>query len=163
MRLVRRTVEALRDSQGVISTPEVGSAFSLGLPLTLALVKTLLVRVGSETYAIPSSYVERTVAVEPSKIKQVQRHKVILLDEAIPVLRLGELLQVPDGSDDARYVVVVGRNHQRVGLAVDALLGQEEIVIKSLPGFLGKIKGLAGATILGGGEVVLILDVPNLV
>jgi len=163
MDAVRRTVEALHGSLEILSTPGVGSTFRLRLPLTLAIVKALLVRVGSETYAIPSSYVERTVAVEPSKIKRVQRHKVILLDEAIPVLGLGELLQVPDGSDDARYVVVVGRNHQRVGLAVDALLGQEEIVIKSLPGFLGKIKGLAGATILGGGEVVLILDVPNLV
>ncbi|HIC93043.1 MAG TPA: chemotaxis protein CheA, partial [Anaerolineae bacterium] len=137
MDVVRRTVEALRGSLEILSTPEVGSTFRLRLPLTLAIVKALLVRVGSETYAIPSSYVERAVAVEPRQIKPVQRHRVILLDEAIPVLRLGELLQVPGGGGDSRYVVVVGRDHQRVGLAVDSLLGQEEIVIKSLPGLLG--------------------------
>jgi len=163
MDVVRRTVESLRGSLEIISTPVMGSTFRLRLPLTLAIIKALLVQVGSETYAIPSSYIERTVAVEPHQIKPVQRHQVILLDEAIPLLRLGELLQVPDGSGRFHYAVVVGRNHQRVGLAVDSLLGQEEIVIKSLPGFLGKIKGLAGAAILGGGEVVLILDVPNLV
>ncbi len=85
-----------------------------------------------------------------------------MLEEAIPVLRLRELLQVPKGGNPG-YVVVVRRNQRKVGLMVDSLLGQEDIIIKSLPGFLGRIKGLAGATILGGGEVVLILDVPNLV
>jgi len=162
MDVVRRTVESLHGSLEIISIPGMGSTFRLRLPLTLAIIKALLVQVGPETYAIPSSYIERTVAAEPGQIKPIQRHEVIMLDETIPIFRLGEVLQVPGYSGDARYVVVVRKNQHKVGLVVDSLLGQEDIVIKSLPGFLGRIKGLAGATILGGGEVVLILDVPNL-
>ena len=163
MDVVRKAVESLHGSLEILSTPGMGSTFRLRLPLTLAIVEALLVKVGPETYAIPASCIERAVAVEPHHIKPIQRHEVVMLDEALPLLRLDEVLQVPGGGDDSRYVVVVERDHQRVGLLVDALSGQEEIVIKSLPGFLGKIKGLAGATILGGGKVVLILDVPNLV
>jgi len=164
MDVARRTVESLRGSLEILSTPGVGSTFRLRLPLTLAIIQALLVEVGTETYAIPSSFIERTVAVEAHQIKPIQRRAVIMLDETIPLLRLGEVLQVPEKSgNDSHYVVVVERDQQKVGLLVDSLIDQEEIVIKSLPGFLGKIPGLAGATILGGGEVVLILDVPNLV
>jgi len=162
MDVVQRTVRSLRGSLEIISTPGVGSTFRIRLPLTLAIIKALLVEVGPETYAIPSSYIERTLSVEPYQIKRIQQHEVITLEEVIPLVSLGELLEVPEARKDSRYVVVVRRNHHKVGLKVDALLGQEEIVIKSLPGFLGKIPGLAGATILGEGEVVLILDVPNL-
>ena len=163
MDVARRTVESLHGSLEILSTPGVGSAFRLRLPLTLAIIQALLVEVGAETYAIPSSFIERAVAVEPHQIRPIQRRAVIMLDETIPLLRLDELLQVPESGNDSHYMVVVERGNQRVGLLVDSLIGQEEIVIKSLPGFLGKIPGLAGATILGGGEVVLILDVPNLV
>lgn len=163
MDVARRTVESLRGSLEILSTPMVGSTLGLRLPLTLAIIKALLVEVGSETYAIPSSYIERMVAIEPHQVKPIQRRAVIVLDETIPVLRLDEVLHVPRTEGGPQYVVVVGRDHQRVGLLVDSLLGQEEIVIKSLPGFLAKIKGLAGATVLGGGEVVLVLDVPSLV
>ncbi len=163
MDVARRTVESLHGSLEILSTPGEGSTFRLRLPLTLAIIQALLVEVGPEPSAIPSSFIERAVAIEPHQIKPIQRGAVIMLDETIPLLRLGELLQVPEGGNDSHYVGVVERGNQRVGLLVDSLVGQEEIVIKSLPGFLGKIKGLAGATILGGGEVVLILDVPNLV
>ena len=163
MDVVRKTTESLRGSLEILSTPGVGSTFRLRLPLTLAIIQVLLVKVGTETYAIPSSFVERTVAIEPHQIKPIQRSAVIMLDETLPLIRLDEALQSPEGSNDSHYVVVARRDQQKVGLLVDSLISQEEIVIKSLPGFLGKIKGLAGATILGGGEVVLILDVPNLV
>ncbi len=163
MDVARRTVESLHGSLEILSTPGVGSAFRLRLPLTLAIIKALLVEVGPETYAIPSSYIERTIAIEPHQIKPIQRRAVIMLDEALPLLRLDEVLQVPESGNDSRYMVLVERGNQKAGLLVDSLVGQEEIVIKSLPGFLGQIPGLAGATILGGGEVVLILDVPNLV
>lgn len=163
MDVARRTVESLHGSLEILSTPGVGSTFRLRLPLTLAIIQALLVEVGPETYAIPSSFIERTIAIEPHQIKPIQRRAVIMLDETLPLLRLDEVLQVPGRGNGSHYVVVVERDQQKVGLMVDSLIGQEEIVIKSLPGFLGKIPGLAGATILGGGEVVLILDVPNLV
>jgi len=163
MDVARRTVESLRGSLEILSTPGVGSTFRLRLPLTLAIIQALLVKVGPETYAIPSSFIERTVAIEPHQIKPIQHRAVIMLDETLPLIRLDEVLQSPEGGNDSRYVVVVRREQQKVGLLVDSLIGQEEIVIKSLPGFVGKVRGLAGATILGGGEVVLILDVPNLV
>ena len=163
MDVVKRVIESLRGSLEILSTPGKGSTFRLRLPLTLAIIKALLVQTGPETYAIPSSYIEQTLSIELRQVKPIQRHEVIILDEPIPIFRLSEMLQVPGGGGDSRYVVVVRKNHHRMGLAVDTLLGQEEIVIKSLPGFLGKIKGLAGAAILGEGQVVLILDIPNLV
>jgi len=162
MDVVRRTVESLRGSLEILSTPGAGSTFRLKLPLTLAIIKALLVQVGPETYAIPSRYIERAVAVEPHQIKPIQHHEVIMLEETVPILRLGELLQAPSDGDFG-YVVVVRKDQRKLGLMVDSLMGQEDIVIKSLPSFLGRIKGLAGATILGGGKVVLILDVLNLV
>jgi len=163
MDVVRRAVEKLRGSLEILSTPGKGSTFRLRLPLTLAIIQALLVEVGSEVYAIPSSYIQRTVAVEPYMIKPIQQHAVLMLEESLPLFDLRALLQVPQDGGDSRYAVVVERDHQRVGLLVDSLIDQEEIVIKSLPGFLGRISGLAGATILGEGQVVLILDIPSLV
>jgi len=168
MDVVKRQLESLHGGLSIVSEPGNGSTFRLRLPLTLAIIQALLVMVSEETYAIPLSQVERTLEIEPARLKQIQRWQV-LRDEkvqALPLLELRELLDVPgNGTERAGtgYAVVVGEDRDRLGVLVDELVGQEEIVIRPLPPALGNIPGLAGATILGEGQVVLILDAPNLV
>lgn len=168
MDVVKRQIESLHGSLSIVSEPGIGSTFRLRLPLTLAIIQALLVTVGDETYAIPLSQVERTLEMEPAQVKQIQHWRVISDGEvqALPLLELRVLLDIPGngtGRDGLGYAVVVGDDRDRLGLVVDELVGQEEIVIRPLPPALGNIQGLAGATILGEGQVVLILDAPNLV
>ena len=149
MDVVRRQVESLRGHLEIASQVGRGTRFTLRLPLTLAIIQALLVRVANETYAVPLSHVHRVVKVQPQ--------------ESLPLRSLAELLDLaPRNHDGPLYALVIERGGQHVGLVVDELLGREEIVIESLRGFLGRIPGLAGATILGEGEVVLVLDVVNL-
>lgn len=147
--------------------PGKGTTFRLRLPLTLAIIQALLVMVGEETYAIPLSQVERTLEVAPKRISQVQRWQLITDEggKAFPLLDMAELLDVSrhqPSASEPRYAVVVGEGRERVGLMVDRLLGQEEIVIRPLPSILADIPGLAGASILGEGQVILILDALSL-
>ena len=168
MDVVKRQIESLHGSLSIVSEPGSGSTFRLRLPLTLAIIQALLVAVGDESYAIPLSQVERTLELEPAQVKRIQRWHVVNDGEAqaLPLLELRALLDIPGngtGRDGLGYAVVVGDDRDRLGLVVDELVGQEEIVIRPLPPAIGNIQGLAGATILGEGQVVLILDAPNLV
>ena len=166
MDVVKRQVEALRGSLEIISQEGQGTTFRLRVPLSLAIVPALLVSVGSETYAIPANYVERTVAVDPAAVRRLHRWEMLVEDgnEVIPLWRLGQLLEVPDyRSEKAAYAIVVRRGQQPMGLMVDSLQRTEEIVVKPLGPLLNQIPILGGATILGSGEVVLILDIPHLV
>lgn len=163
MDVVQREVEALHGSLSIETEPGRGTTFRLRLPLTLAIIQALLVTVGEETYAIPLSQVERTLEVLPEHISRLQRWQLIT-DETgrvLPLLDTAELLEVPtppSPSAEPRYAVVVGQGRERVGLVVDQLLGQEEIVIRPLPSSLADIPGLAGASIPGEGQVILIVD-----
>jgi two-component system chemotaxis sensor kinase CheA len=121
-----------------------------------------MVMVGGEKYAIPLSAIKETVIVASKDIKKVQKNEVTLLrGNVIPILRLGEMLDVEsNGSPEEDLTVVIVKKGERdIGLVVDSLIGQQEIVIKSLGNFLKNIKFIAGATILGDGKVALILDV----
>ena len=165
MGVVKEQVSALRGMLEIHSVEGQGTTFLMHIPLTLAIIQALLVGVGDESYAVPLSYVERTVLVEAGGVKRVHRWQMTTLDgEVIPLFHLGEMLDVPDYSRDggSAYVLIVRRGQQAVGLVADAMLGKEEVVVKPLRGFLGEITGVSGATILGGGQVVLILDVPAL-
>jgi len=165
MGVVKEQVSALRGMLEIHSVEGQGTTFLMHIPLTLAIIQALLVGVGDESYAVPLSYVERTVLVEAGGVKRVHRWQMTTLDgEVIPLFHLGEMLDVPDYSRDggSAYVLIVRRGQQAVGLVADAILGKEEVVVKPLRGFLGEITGVSGATILGGGQVVLILDVPAL-
>ncbi len=166
MDIVRREVEALHGSLTIESEVGRGTTFRLRLPLTLAIIQALLVMVGPEMYAVPLSQVERTLQISPKQVTKV-RHWQIITDEtgkALPLIPLGELLGVPEAEPWAGsgYAIVVGEARRRVGLVVDHLLGREEIVIRPLPSILGPVPGIAGASILGEGQVILILDVANL-
>lgn len=164
--VVRNKIESLSGTVTVESKPGAGTRFRIRLPLTLAIIQAMLVKVEGETYAIPLSSVDETTIVKPEHIRQVQKQEVILLrGQVLPILRLKKLVGLPvenEQPDKELYVVVVHRGNQQVGLVVDALIGQQEIVIKSLGRLLAGIPGLGGATILGDGKVSLILDVGTL-
>ncbi|MCF4150637.1 chemotaxis protein CheA [Dethiosulfovibrio sp. F2B] len=165
MDAVKRKVEALGGQFEIRSKVGEGTNVYIRLPLTLAIVLALLVRVGDEIYAIPLENVDETILVREDDMKRMHGRPVTLLRGE--VLTLGDLASTLDAirDDEERNeypVVVVRAGRNRIGFVVDALVGQQEIVIKSLGRLLSKIKGIAGATILGDGNVALILDVASL-
>lgn len=142
-----------------------GSKFIVRLPLTLAIIQALMVRVGDETYAIPLSNIQNIEDIKVSDIQYVQKQEVVMLrNEVIPIIRLHKILGVKkQEAQETIMVVIVKKADKQVGFVIDALIGQQEIVIKSLGKYLSGIKMIAGATILGNGEVALILDINTLI
>ncbi|MDI6873519.1 chemotaxis protein CheW [Candidatus Solincola sp.] len=163
--VVRSKVESLGGMLVMKTSRGEGTTFAMKLPLTLAIIQALLVRVQGETYAIPLGTVSETAVVSSHEIRYVSNQEVIFLrDETLPLLRLARCLGLPDEDGRGTFpVVVVEVTPRTVAIAVDELLGQQEIVITSLDKFLKGIKGFGGATILGTGEVALILDIPSLI
>jgi two-component system chemotaxis sensor kinase CheA len=164
--VVKTKIETLGGSVEVESRRGCGTLFSIRLPLTLAIIQALMVQVGEEKYAIPLSSIKETVIISRETLKKVQKHEVILLRErVVPLLKLSEVLDIQTDVDSKQYmtVVIVKKGDRDVGLVVEKLIGQQEIVIKSLGNYLENIKFIAGATILGDGKVALILDVNTLI
>ncbi|WP_018704295.1 chemotaxis protein CheA [Anaeromusa acidaminophila] len=166
MDAVKNKIESLGGMVDVETKINEGSKFKIRLPLTLAIIQALLVEVAKEIYAIPLGSIDSTINLEPSDIKTIQNREVILLrGQIIPIIRLGDVLQIPrTTSEDSGelFVVIVHMGEFRAGIIVDNLIGQQEIVIKSLGKLLAGIKVIAGATILGNGQVALILDIGSL-
>ncbi len=166
MDAVKTKIESLGGMVDVETKVNEGSRFKIRLPLTLAIIQALLVKVCEEIYAIPLGSIDSTINITPGDIKTIQNQEVILLrGQIIPIVRLGNVLGVPEcGKENAEelYVVIVHMGEQKAGVIVDTLIGQQEIVIKSLGKLLASIKVLAGATILGDGRVALILDVGSI-
>lgn len=164
---VRSKIEALSGECRIFSKPSIGTTFRIQLPLTLAIIQALLVRVSNETYAIPLSFIDETTSIFPSDIKQVQDQETMVLREhVLPLLRLETAVGLPARKwqpADELLVVVVRRGGRALGLLVDELVGQQEVVIKSLGELVGGLQGIGGATILGDGTVALILDISTLV
>jgi two-component system chemotaxis sensor kinase CheA len=159
--VVKTKIESLGGMVEVESVPGEGSKFIIRLPLTLAIIQALLVVVGEETYAIPLNSIKEIITMEPSMVKNVQSREVVLLrGEILPLIRLDKELGIEsiDDPDKEMTIVVVKKGEKLAGMAVDKLLGQQEIVIKSLGKYLAGIRFIAGATILGDGKVSLILD-----
>jgi len=165
MDVVKSIVEGLSGQVEIESSPGEGTCVTIKLPLTLAIIKALLVTCGSQVYALPIQSVRENLLVISSQIKTVSRQKVIVLrDEILPLLDLNEALgfgQVNHG--DTLSVIVVESQGEKAGFIVDDIIGQQEIVIKSLPDILGDIRGISGATVLGNGDVALILDHNSLI
>lgn len=166
MDVVRTNIVKLKGSIEIQSEIGIGSTFKIKLPLTLAIIQGLLVQVQDETYAIPLSSVEEVVAVEPGLVKTINQREVISIrNEADPILRLDEVVKIknPDKNLTNKYVVINAVGINRVGLVVDKLLGQQEIVIKSIGEYFGDVKGIAGSYRLRDGRAIMILDVNEIV
>ena len=140
-----------------------GSVWTIRLPLTLAIIQSLMVVIGGEKYAIPLGMIQTLESIAPSDVKFVQQKEVIhLRGSVMPIVRLSEVLGCTStkNADEEMIAVIVKKGDKMAGLIIDELIGQQEIVIKSLGKYINKSKIISGATILGDGEVALIVD-PN--
>jgi two-component system chemotaxis sensor kinase CheA len=159
-------VEKLKGSLDVESEVGKGTTFRLTIPLTLAIIRALLLRVGHHSFALPTGAVDETLRIDPSEIMRVEGRDVIRRGRrTIPLVRLSDLLGIPStGAEGAKMpIVTVGYSGQRLGFVADALDGEQQIVIKPLGSHLAKIDNIAGVTVIGAGDIVPILNVPDLV
>ena len=164
MDVVKRTIEGLRGSIDLTSTPGQGSVVSLRIPLTLAIIDGLLVRVGAGRYVIPLSSVEECVELSVEQdIRSTGRSLITLRDQLVPFIRLRQMFSTGQAPEAHQKIVVVSTGQERVGLVVDQILGDHQTVIKALSGFHAEVGAFSGATILGDGGVALILDIGHLV
>jgi two-component system chemotaxis sensor kinase CheA len=172
MDVVRANVEKINGSVDVESRPGQGTTFTIRLPLTLAIVQALLVRVAGGIYALPIHSVTETLRIEPEQIHRVNNREAIQLrGEVLPLVNLRQVFGLgaeeterPDIGGTSRLVVAVHTtNARQVGLIVDGLVGEQEIVIKPLGQLVGDVAGVSGAAILGDGSVALIVDVAALI
>jgi two-component system chemotaxis sensor kinase CheA len=163
MDVVRRNLEAIRGRIDITSAPGQGTTFAIRLPLTLAVTDGMLVRVGQERYVVPTTNIHMSFRPEPSMLSSVvgKGEVVLLRGELMPIVRLHRLFDVPSANEDPMngLLMIVGDAERRTALLVDELLGQQQVVAKSLGGALGKVAGVSGGAILGDGRVGLILDV----
>ena len=166
--VVKTKIESLGGSIEARTVKGEGSTFIIQLPLTLAIIQALMVEVGNEKYAIPLGNIDTIEEISYDEIKLVQSKEVIYLrGSVIPIVRMNEVLEMEDYEQDPQkqsmVVVVIKKGDQRLGLGVDNLLGQQETVIKSMGHHITNAKLFSGATILGDGEVALILDTNTLI
>jgi two-component system chemotaxis sensor kinase CheA len=142
-----------------------GTLFTLTLPITLAIIKALIVEAGGHVFAVPLSAVLEIIQAAEEKVETVETREVIAIrNETVPLLRLQQAFNLPRAEDSSSlYLIIVGLAERRLGIAVDALRDQQEIVIKPLGKRLSSLRGIAGATELGDNRgVVLVLDVESL-
>ena len=164
MDVVKTKIAALGGTVDAISEIDKGTSFIIRLPLTLQIIQALLVKIGDETMAISLGYIDRVIDYKDELIKKTNNKEVIVYnDSVIPLVRVSKKLQTETINKNKKYIVIVKVGEKIVGLLVDSLLGQQEIVIKPLGKTLQGLKEYIGATILGDGLVTLILDVAALV
>jgi two-component system, chemotaxis family, sensor kinase CheA len=164
MDVVKRTIDALRGTINVASRPGEGSEISLAIPLTLAIIDGLLVRVGNARYVIPLSAVEECLELSVEEdMRSRGRSFISLRDSLVPFLRLRDLFRTGTKPDPFQKVVVISTGSERVGLVVDQIIGDHQTVIKGMSKLHHDVATFSGATILGDGGVALILDVGHLV
>ncbi|HEX2983232.1 MAG TPA: chemotaxis protein CheA, partial [Ignavibacteriales bacterium] len=167
MDVVKTNVTKLRGLINVESEVNAGTKIIIKLPLTLAIIQGLLVGVGAETIVIPLNSVIEVVRVSSSEIYYLNQNEVIKIrDLVLPLLSVDKLLYEEDmrqNRGEFQYVVVVGLAEKKFGIKVDELVGQKEVVIKSLGHYLGSVHGISGSTIMGDGKVVMIVDIGELI
>lgn len=162
--VVRTHIEKLNGTVTISSQPGLGSRFVIRLPLTLAIIQGLLVRVGTEVYSIPITSVIESHRVKAEEIQRIDNYEVFnVRNEVISLLRLNRLFGIKSNENaEYSYIVIVGTAEKKVGLMVDSLIGEEDVVIKPLRDQFTNSPGIAGASILGDGSVSLIIDVSQL-
>jgi two-component system chemotaxis sensor kinase CheA len=161
---VHNRVRSLGGSVDIRTAPGKGTTVTLRLPLTLAIVRSLQARIGDETYAIPMTHVSETVELHPNILHTLQGREVLMIrEEVLPLIRLRQLLQFEgEAKRGLEQVIVVEMAERRAALVVDALIGQQEIVVKQFDGVQNGLTLFGGATILGDGAPALIIDVSSL-
>lgn len=164
--VVKNKIEGLGGDVEVVSRLGEGTTFIVRLPLTLAIIQALMVEIRNEKYALPLNSIDTVVDVPVSEVRYVQSNEVInLRGTVIPLIRLDEILDCePAESDSESLIVVIAKKgDKQAGLVIDNLIGQQEIVIKPLGKYINIPRMISGATILGDGEVALIIDSNTLV
>lgn len=162
--VVKTMIDKLNGTVNVTSERDKGSKFSIRLPLTLAIIQGLLVRVGREVYSIPIASVVESHRVKKEDINTIDNYEVLnVRNEVISVLRLSRLFNIHNAEDgEYCFIVIVGTQDKKIGIMVDSLIGEEDVVIKPLRDQFTQSPGIAGASILGDGSVSLIIDVSQL-
>ena len=165
MDVVKKNILRLKGVFDVDSVPGEGTTFTMKMPLTLAIIQALMVRVADELYSIPLDAVIESQRIDTSELRTVHGGEVITLrGQVVPLIRVGEFFRLGAPRDpDKVMIVIVGLQGRQVGLVVDSFQGEQEIVIKPLSDVIGRIAGISGATILGNGSISLIIDVHSLV
>jgi len=161
MGAVRAAVQEVGGTLTLETDPGRGTRFTLQLPLTLAITDAIIATVGDRTFAIPQSSVSEVLEIDPAAIRQLENNEIVPHRQGtLPLLRLSRVFGVPEGPSRSRlHVCVTGRGATAVGIAVDRIVGQKEIVVRTFADRFIKVHGVTGATELGDGRVVLILDV----
>ena len=161
MDVVRMAVDDLGGTISLETKRNAGTTFKIQLPLTLAIADALIVAVGDEQFAVPQSGVLEVIEVDKSSVRRLENNEIIdHRGTALPLVRLSKLFSLKDEYRDVFHALIVGEGKQAVGVAVDRVMGQAEIVIRSLNDPLTQVAGVSGATELGDGRIVLILDIP---
>ena len=163
MAVVKTTVEELNGTLTLQTAPGEGTRFVIELPLTLSITDAIIAHVGDRTFAVPQANVREIIEVDPGSIRAVERHEIApFRGGSLPIVRLTRLFGIAEQPRRALHVFVVGAGPDAVGIAVDRVTGQREIVVRSMADALIQADGVAGATDLGDGRVVLILNLPDL-
>ncbi|MDY7002232.1 MAG: chemotaxis protein CheW, partial [Thermodesulfobacteriota bacterium] len=164
MDVVRRGIEELRGSVDVQSEKGQGTTITIRLPLTLAIIEGLQIKVKEEFYVIPLSLVEECVELAQDNGNRTDGQQILnLRGEIVPYIRLRDWFEISGEAPDIEQIVVTGVDERRIGIVVDHVIGEHQTVIKNLGKVYRNVEGLSGATIKGDGTMALILDVPRLV
>lgn len=163
--VVKSKIESINGNIEIESVKDKGTKFIIRIPLTLAIIQALLIKLNDEIYAIPLSSITEIINISNDQIRDVQGQEIVLYrGMTLPIIRLKDILGIDDNREsEDLVVVVVKKGDKQAGLIVDNLIGQQEIVIKGLGKYLGGVKYLSGATILGNGNISLILDINSLI
>ena len=161
--VVRNSVREIGGTVEMATEKGKGTHFTLKLPLTTAVMQTLMIGVGSHVFAIPSDIVQETLEVKPQDIKDIQNEQALLLrEEVIPFIKLQQVLGLPGQENQEMTAIVVQRGDRLIGLGVDSVVDHTENIIKPFDPLARQFKGFSGGTILGDGSVALLLDIPEL-
>jgi two-component system chemotaxis sensor kinase CheA len=162
--VVKTTIEDLNGRMSLVTAAGAGTRFVIELPLTLAITDALIAHVGDRTFAVPQAAVREVVELEPASLRRLEGHELApFRGGSLPVLRLSALFGIAPRPGRALHAFVVGSGHDAVAVAVDRVSGQREVVVRSMDDALVRARGVTGATDLGDGRAVLILDLPALI
>ncbi len=163
MDVVKKSIDGLRGSVSINSTPGKGSTITIKLPLTLAIIEGLQVRVGEEFFVIPLSLIVECVELTKTDRGEREGKKIInLRDEIVPYIRLRDWFHIPGERPEIEQIIITGNDGQHTGIAVDEVIGQQQTVIKNIGKIFGQVEEVSGATIKGDGTMALIIDIPSL-